>query len=185
MPVVIKRRQCPKAAAGSDVPSVVGQPLPRVEQLREMHRVETEEAAALGDIGQQIVRRAVADGAGRSGRLLMFLSSNTACVRQVVWRSKSCSQRMPPMLRQSWRPEAASSAVWGIVAPAKPLARRHGSRRPILPSTMSDALSPAIQFGGTLSARGATCAMRTVVSEPSNRHGLPQVKGLHASNAAT
>jgi hypothetical protein len=38
---------------------------------------------------------------------------------------------------------------------------------------MSDALSPAIQFGGTPSARDATCAMRTVVSEPSNRHGLP------------
>jgi hypothetical protein len=31
---------------------------------------------------------------------------------------------------------------------------------------------PPYNFGGTLSARGATCAMRTLVSAPSNRHGL-------------
>src|SRR6266550_4510396 len=73
MPVVIKGRQCPEAAAGSDVPGVVGQALARVEQLHKMDRVETEEAAALGHIGQQIVRRAVANGAGRSGRLVDVL----------------------------------------------------------------------------------------------------------------
>jgi len=44
-----------------------------VEQLHKMDRVETKEAAALGHIGQQIVRRAVADGAGRSGRLVDVL----------------------------------------------------------------------------------------------------------------
>src|SRR5205807_8750980 len=38
-----------------------------------MDRVETEEAAALGHIGQQVVRRAVADGARRSGRLVDVL----------------------------------------------------------------------------------------------------------------
>src|SRR6516164_3890709 len=38
-----------------------------------MDRVETEQAAALGHIGQQIVRRAVADGAGRSRRLVDVL----------------------------------------------------------------------------------------------------------------
>ncbi len=54
---------------------------------------------------------------------LMFLSSKTACVRHVVWLSKSCSQRMPPMLRVSWRPKPASSAVCGTVGAEKPLAK--------------------------------------------------------------
>jgi hypothetical protein len=57
------------------------------------------------------------------------------------------------------------------------LGRRRNIRPPCVPHrdiAASHREDPylAYNFGGTLSTRGATCAMRTVVSEPSNRHGL-------------
>src|SRR6516225_10753274 len=77
---VIKGRQRPEPATGSDVPGVVGQALARVEQLDEMDGIETEKAAALGEISKQIVRGAIADGARRSGRLVdVLVVEDTLC----------------------------------------------------------------------------------------------------------
>src|SRR4029450_10005004 len=67
VPAVIKGRQGPERAAGSDVPGVVVQALARVEQLHEMDGVETEKAAVLREIGDQVVRGAIADRTRRSG----------------------------------------------------------------------------------------------------------------------
>ena len=61
---------------------------------------------------------------------LMFLSSNTACVRHVVWLSTSCSQRRPAMLLVSWRRKPACSAVWATLGVEKPLAKRLTAAHP-------------------------------------------------------
>ena len=55
---------------------------------------------------------------------LMFLSSKTIWVRQVVELLKSCSQRPPTMVRRSCRPSLASSAVSGTVGLEKPFGKR-------------------------------------------------------------
>src|SRR3954454_763504 len=55
---------------------------------------------------------------------LMFLSSNTACVRHVVWLSISCSQRKPAMLLVSWRRKPACSAVCATLGAENPFANR-------------------------------------------------------------
>ena len=57
----------------SPAPGRLGDKLVAEEFIEALDRVETEETAVLGHIGQQIVRRAVADGAGRSGRLVDVL----------------------------------------------------------------------------------------------------------------
>jgi hypothetical protein len=73
MPAVVERRQRPERAAGQDVPGVVGEALAVVPQLREVHRLETEQTATAGDVGDEVVGGAVADRTRCAGRLVDVL----------------------------------------------------------------------------------------------------------------
>ena len=75
MAAVVERRELSERgiAAGRHVPGVVAQHLRSVPELGKVHGLETEQAAALRDVGAQVVGRAVADRAGGTGRLVDVL----------------------------------------------------------------------------------------------------------------
>src|SRR4030095_15964165 len=73
VPAVVERLQRPKRAAGQDVPGVVGEALAVVPHLREVDRLETEQTATAGDVGDEVVGGTVADRTGRAGRLVDVL----------------------------------------------------------------------------------------------------------------
>ena len=82
---VVEGREGSEPAARRDIPGEIGEPLPVVEEGEIVGRLQAEYAAAAsGEIGDQIVRGAVADRAGRSGRLVDVLVVEYELRPQVV-----------------------------------------------------------------------------------------------------